>query len=183
VDARQPNARNALLPRQGIGSPGESGAGRESIIIVLNPRLPDAEGCFNICETKLDPILGENAVNTVTYHGAGVYELELDHAIAAGGVTTIEYLGDGSFVEYIAHPANVDGGAFIDASDVDEHVDCCLSGLCTPTWETYSCDTNRSLLVTPADTLGVIDLMNGTQVWDAWLGEPLPARGSTCPPP
>jgi len=188
VDARQPNARNALLPRQGIGSSGESGAGRESIVIVLNPRLPDAEGCFDVCETKVDPILGANTVSAVTYHGAGVYELVLDHAITAGGVTTIEFLGDGSFVEYIAHPGNVDGGELIDGADVEEHVNCCLgvSELCVPMWGIYSCDTDRSLLVTPADTLGVVDLMNGTQVWDAWLEAPLaplPTRGTTCPTP
>jgi len=128
----------------------------------------------------VDPLLGDNSIKTVTFQGAGIYTRELDHAIAAGGVTTIEYLGDGSFVEYIAHPANVDGGTFADASDVVEHIDCCLSRPCTPTWGAYSCDIDRSNLVTPADTLGIIDLLNGTQVWDPWLGTPLPTRG-TCP--
>jgi len=180
VDARQPNARNAPLPRQGIGSPGEPGTNRESIVIVLNPREPDAEGCFEVCETKVDPILGANTIETVAFHGAGVYELVLDHAITAGGVTTIKYLGDGSFIKYIAQPANVDGGSFSDALDVDEHIDCCLSALCTPVWGAYSCDIDRSGLVTPADTLAVIDLLNGTQVWDIWFGSPLPTRG-TCP--
>lgn len=180
VDARQPNPYTSSLPRQGIGSPGGAGSLRESIIIVLNPREPDAEECFQLCETSVDPILGANDITGVTYHGAGIYELVLDHAIPAGGVTTIEYQGDGSYVEYIAHPANVDGGPFADALDVKEHVDCCLLGLCTPAWGNYSCDINRSLLVTPADTLGVIDLLIGGPVWDAWNGDPLPNRGS-CP--
>jgi len=180
VDSRQPNPYNSFLPRQGIGSPGGTGSLRESIIIVLNPREPDAEECFQLCETNVDPILGANDIASVTYHGAGIYELVLNHAISAGGVTTIEYLGDGSYVEYIAHPANVDGGPFVDALDVEEHVDCCLLGLCTPAWEIYSCDNNRSQLVTPADTLGVIDLLIGGPVWDAWNGDPLPNRGS-CP--
>ena len=180
VDARQPNSATAPLPRQGIGSPGEPGTNRESIVIVLNPRVPDAEGCFSPCETREDPLLGPNSIQSVTYHGAGVYELVLDHAITAGGVTTIEYLGDGSFMDYTAQPANVDGGSFSDASDIQEHIDCCLSGLCTPVWGTYSCDIDRSLLVTPADILAVIDLLNGTQEWDIWLGSPLPTQG-TCP--
>jgi len=181
VDARQPNARNAPLPRQGIGSPGGSGARRESIVVVLNPPVSDGEGCFDLCETKPDPDLGANLIQSVTYHDAGVYELVLDHAIPAGGVTTIEYLGDGSFIEYTAHPANVDGGSFSDASDIEEHIDCCLSGLCIPVWGVlYSCDIDRSNLVTPADTLAVIDLLNGTQWWDIWFGSPLPTRG-TCP--
>lgn len=183
VDARQPNSATATLPRQGIGSPGEAGSLRESIIIVLRPVEPPVEGCFDICETREDPLLGPNNIAGVNYHGAGVYELVLDHAITAGGVTTIEYLGGGNFVEYIADPANVDGVAYIDASDVGEHLDCCLSGLCTTPWGAYSCDIDRSNIVTPADILGVIDLMNGTQLWDPWFGELLPTRGNTCPPP
>lgn len=188
VDARQPNSATALLPRQGIGSPGASGSPSESIVIVLNPRLPDAEGCFRLCETNVDPILDENSVSAVTYHGAGVYELVLHHAIATGGVTTIEYLRDGSFIEYIAQPANVDGVAYVDALDVGEHVDCCLGGPSDPcpegpVWGSYSCDIDHSGLVTPSDTLGVIDLMNGTQLWEPWFGELLPDRGTTCPLP
>jgi len=181
VDARQPNSATAPLPRHGIGSPGEPGTNRESIVIVLNPRVPEAEGCFSLCETKTDPLLGENLIQTVTYHGAGVYELVLDHAITAGGVTRIKYLGDGSSIYYTAQPANVDASSFSDASDIQEHIDCCLlSGLCTPVWGAYSCDIDRSNLVTPADILAVIDLLNGTQVWDIWLGSPLPTQG-TCP--
>ena len=193
VDARAPYSATALLPRQGIGSPGETGSPRESIVIVLRPIDPSvdepvAEGCFKLCETEVDPLLGANSVSAVTYHGAQVYELVLNHAITAGGVTTIEYLGarvdlgDVKFIEYIADPANVDGAAFIDATDVGEHVDCCLSELCAP-WEIYSCDINRSDIVTPADTLAAIDLMNGTLLWDPWFGELLPDRGNTCPAP
>lgn len=183
VDARQPNARNAQLPRQGIGSPGGGGARRESIVILLNPPVPGAEGCFGVCETRDDPLVATNTIGSVAYHGEGIYELVLDHAIATGGVTTIRYLGGNgrSFVEYIANPANVDGGPLTDAADVGELIDCCLSGLCAPTWGEFSCDIDRSTLVTPADILGVIDLLNGTQVWDPWLGTPLPTRGNTCP--
>jgi hypothetical protein len=110
-----------------------------------------------------------------------VYELVLDRAITAGGVTTIEYLGDGSFIDYTAHPANVNADSFSNASDIQDHVDCCLNDFCAPVWGVkYSCDIDRSGLVTPADALAVVDLLNGTQAWDVWLGSPLPTRG-TCP--
>ncbi len=184
VDARQPNSLIAPLPRQGIGSPGDAGSARETIIVQLNPREPNAEGCFDLCETQVDPLLGENMITSVTYHGVGIYELVLDHAITAGGVTTIEFLGDGSFIEFISHPGNVDPVALPDEAgipDVMHHIDCCLSGLCQPIWGAYSCDINRSTLVTPADTLTVIDLLNGTQVWNPWLGTQIPTRGTTCP--
>ncbi len=187
VDARQPYPPSAFLPRQGIGSPGGAGARRESIVIELNPPLADAEGCFELCETKPDPILGANSINSVINQGAGFYELVLHHAITAGGVTTIEYQGGGSYVEYTAHPSNVDAGPTINASDVNEHVECCLlrepGGPCPngAVWGPYSCDINRSLLVTPADMLGVIDLINGAGVWDiATWGASLPTQGS-CP--
>ncbi len=183
VDARQPNARNAALPRQGIGSPGGAGSRRETIVIVLDPPVADAADCFSLCETGVDPLAGANSISEVSYHGDGVYEIALAHAIPAGRVTTIEYLGDGSFVEYIAHPSNVDGGPVANASDVQKHLDCCLRGTCTPEWGAHSCDTDRSTKVTPADTLFVVDLQNGTQLWDSWGGPPLSTlpTNASCP--
>ncbi len=180
VDARQPHARNNFLPRQGIGSPGVPGSRRETIVIVLSPPVADAEECFSLCETGADSLLGPNTIDAVTYHGAGVYELVLDHAIPMGKVTTIEFLGDGSSVEYFSHPANVDGGAMADADDITEHIECCLLGNCLPTWSDRSCDIDRSTLVTPADTVFLVDVLNGTQNWTVWNGTPIPANAS-CP--
>jgi hypothetical protein len=186
VDSRQPNARNIALPRHGIGSPGGGSARRESIMLLLDPPVPDAEACFDVCETADDPAVPTNTIGSVVSHGPGIYEIVLDHAISAGGVTTIEYLGGGSFVEYIAHPANVNPEGDPNESgpaDVVEHLNCCLSGLCEPVWGEYSCDIDRTRLITPADLLAVVDLLNGTQIWNPWLGVPLPTRGDTCPVP
>lgn len=179
VDARQPSTRQAATPRHGIGAPGGGGVRRESIVIVLDPPLADATGCFSLCETGVD-ISGPNDIQSVTYNGSGVYEMVLAHAIAPGRVTKIEYLGDGSSVEYTSHPANVDAGPAANGADVEEHIDCCLTGLCTPMWGNYSCDIDRSLAVTPADLIFLVDLLIGTQQWDQWNNTNLPSPAA-CP--
>jgi hypothetical protein len=185
VDGRQPYARNSAQPRHGIGFPGSGPIPREPVIVVLDPPLPLAEGCFDLCETGVDSLAGVNSINTVTYQGAGMYELRLTHAIPAGAVTTIEYRGDGSFVSYIAHPSNADGSAAVNAADIQHHIDCCLKGTCTPTWGTHSCEIDHSTKITPADLLILIDLQNGTQLWDPWANPPLSSLpiNNTCPPP
>jgi hypothetical protein len=179
VDARQPSTRQSATPRQGIGAPGGGGVRRESIVIVLDPPLADATGCFSLCETGVD-ISGPNDIQSVTYNGSGVYEMVLAHAIAPGRVTKIEYLGDGSSVSYTSHPANVDAGPAANGLDVDEHRECCLQGDCPPMWGNYSCDIDRSLAVTPADLIFLVDLLIGTQQWDAWNNTSLPS-GAACP--
>ncbi len=179
VDARQPHARNVPLPRQGIGAPGNPG-GRETILIVLDPPLSDAADCFDLCETGVDSSTGPNSITEAVYRGSGIYELALAHAIPAGQVTTIQYLGDGSFVEYFAHPSNVNGDAIANAADVQSHLDCCLLGTCVPAWDFHSCDIDHSNLLTPADIVFVVDLLNGTQLWNVWNGTALPSN-TTCP--
>lgn len=179
VDARQPSTRQAATPRHGIGAPGGGGVRRESIVIVLDPPVADAAGCFSLCETGVD-ISGPNGIQSVTYNGNGVYELLLAHAIAPGRVTKIEYTGDGSEVVYTSHPGNVDAGPAANSADVEEHMDCCLTGLCSPMWGNYSCDIDRSLGITPADLLFTVDLLNGTQQWDVWNNTNLPSPAA-CP--
>ena len=134
VDARQPYAADAPLPRQGNGSPGEPGSVREAIRVLLIPRLAGAEHCFELCETSADPTLGANNIQTTTYQGNGIYELVLDHAVPAGQATTISYRGDGSFVEYRPHPANVNGDVQANATDVQKLIDCCLRNSCIVPW-------------------------------------------------
>ena len=49
-----------------------------------------------------------------------------------------------------------------------------LNNVMTPPWGTASCDTDRSGICGPADILRVIDLLNGADVYDPWLGRTLP---------
>ena len=173
VDARQPYEAAAALPRQGIGS------ATEVIVIVLDPPVSGAEGCFELCETMQDPLLGANSIAGVTHTGDGTYEILLDHVIAAGAVTTIEYTGDGSYVAYVAHPANVNADGVSSADDVLALIDI-LDGAASPPWGSHSTDTDHGGVATAADILRVIDLLNGAAEYNPWLGTQLPGNTS-CP--
>ena len=173
VDARQPHEPAADLPRQGVGS------STELIAIVLDPPVSGAEGCFELCETMPDPLLGANSIATVTHTGDGTYEIVLDHVITAGAVTTIEYTGDGSYVAYVAHSANVNADGVSNADDVLALIDI-LDGAASPPWEAHSTDANHGGMATAADVLRVIDLLNGAAQYDSWLGTQLPGNTS-CP--
>jgi hypothetical protein len=179
LDARQPHGLLNELPRQGIGAPGEPGSAREPIVLLLNPPLDGVERCFRLCETRNDPLLGPNAVDAVTSLGAGGYEIVLDHAITAGGVTTIRYRGDG-YLDYTAHPANVDANGTVDMLDMIMMIDCCLLQLCAPISLEHGCDIDRSGLIAPLDALREADLMNGAHLYSVWRGTPLPFN-SSCP--
>ncbi|MGB2985315.1 MAG: hypothetical protein WBE26_05480 [Phycisphaerae bacterium] len=179
VDARQPHENYSALPRQGIGSPGGQGSDREPIVIVLDPPVTGAEGCFVLCETMVDPLLGDNSVASVIRLTDGSYEIVLDHAITTGAVTTIEYKGDGSFVEYTSHPANVNSDGFSSALDILAVIDI-LNGTVTSSWGIYSEDIDHSSVAAPADILRVIDLLNGADEFESWLGVTRP-ENTTCP--
>jgi hypothetical protein len=180
IDARQPNIPGSDLPRQGIGSPGMAGSDFEPIRILLDPPVTGAVTCFELCETKVDPLLGPNAIRHVTDVGGGWYEIVLERAITAGGVTTIEYTGDGSYVSYIFHPANVDGDSASAPADILRIIDY-INGVATSPWGIYSEDIDRSHLLGPPDILRVIDLLNGAGVYDPWLNTRLPENPGVCP--
>lgn len=169
VDARQPNAPGALLPRLGIGSPDES------VTVTLDPPITGGTRCFVLCETDSDPVLGGNGITAVADDGGGSYTLTLDHAIAPGAVTTIEYESDaGGPVILTAHPSNADAGPAASEDDLVELADCCLVGGCAPAWGSYSCDIDRSGGSAPSDLLRAIDLLNGADGYEVWLGTALP---------
>ncbi|MGB2985790.1 MAG: hypothetical protein WBE26_07895, partial [Phycisphaerae bacterium] len=182
LDARQPHEPHSLLPRQGIGAPtGPQGLIGEPITIVLDPPLTGLEHCFRLCETQVDWLLGPNWITSVTDMGGGRYDMFLHHAITAGAVTTIEYMGSGSFVEYTAHPANANADIVSSPDDILSLINCCLRGTCIPPWGHYSCDVDHSHRAAPADILRVIDLLNGADTYNPWLGTPRPVNNMMCP--
>lgn len=175
VDARAPHPVNDDTPNQGIGSPAEP------VEIILSESVIGSEECFDLCETIIDAEKGPNAVLSVTDLGLGRYQIVLERAITPGGVTTIRHLGDGSFVEYVAHPGNVNADALADASDLNVLVDCCVLGQCTPTWGLYSCDLDHSGTWAPADILMAIDMLNGAGTLTPASGTQLPVNAGSCP--
>jgi hypothetical protein len=66
-------------------------------------------------------------------------------------------------------PGDVDGSGTSNADDVSlliEH----LRGALDPPLPTWQCDVDRSGRCTAADLLRAIDLLNGGDDYDAWLG-------------
>lgn len=178
VDARQPNATGATLPRQGIGS------ATEPITIDIGVAGAGAD-CFTLCESAADNTLGANSISSVTDNGDGTYTIALTNPLStsnAGTVglptfTTISY-SDGSFVTYVRHPADTTGDGTSSVVDVLRIIDD-LNNVVPPTHGIYSEDIDHSGLFTSADLLRAVDLLNGAGVYDTWNGVVNPAN--TCP--
>jgi len=171
IDARQPHGVEASTPRQGIGAADEP--------IVLTLGVTGAEGCFELCETGPDLLLGDNGIASVTDLGGGQYRIVLNRAITPGVVTTILNTGHGSFAEYPSHPGNVNVDTVTDDSDLI-FLAKVLRGVEAAPFGDYSADVDHSGLTTPADLLREVDLLLGGGALDEWLGTDLPIR-DICP--
>ena len=180
IDARQPSGPVGAYAKQGIGSPGHAGSIRNPILVTLDPPIQGAEGCFELCETVSDPLLGENSIQEVRDLGDGIYQIVLEHALHPGDVSTIVYEGGARFVFYLTHPGNVDGSSFVTHGDITTFVDCCLDELCEPALPMTRCDIDRSGSVTPADLVRLIDVIGGGGAYKMWLDTPRPIT-TTCP--
>ena len=171
IDARQPHEVDDATARLGIGSIDEP------ILVVIGEA--GLEDCFALCETAVDPLLGPNAVDSVVDTAVGFYQITLDHPITAGAVTTIQYTGDGSYVEYIAHPANADADTASAPADILKIIDM-INGVTFPPHGIYSQDIDHDGTLAPADILRTIDLLNGAGAFDVWLNSLAP-QNTGCP--
>jgi hypothetical protein len=133
-----------------------------------------------VCETLVDDALGPISVAVAVETRPGVYRITLSRAITAGGVTTIRYSGDGSFVSYVAHPANANGDGVANPVDILFMIDV-LNGVSVPPHGAYSSDIDHSGVSNPSDILRLIDLLNGAGVFETWNGTPRPANPVDCP--
>ena len=73
-------------------------------------------------------------------------------------------------------PGDVDGNGTIELADMLTLADD-LAATLDPPLANHQCDIDQSGQCGPADLLRAIDLFNGSEVYDAWLGRTLP----TCP--
>ena len=142
--------------------------------------VPLAEAhCFTVCETAEDPALGFNTIENVTEGPANVYEIQLARPITPGAVTTIEYDGD-TYVEYVSHPANVNGDLFADRLDMLALIDF-LNGVTTVPYGLYSVDIDHSGEADALDVLRIVDLLEGVGMYDPpWAQTQRPTNAS-CP--
>ncbi len=174
VDARQPYAPSVPDPTdpavlQGIDS-----------ITVRWPGGSVAPFCHRYCETPIDGY-PSNLINKMVDNGDDTFTLDLARAIAPGAVATVTFLHGGgaiSLVTVMSHPGNVDATGPTDLTDLEALVDA-VNGLAK--FDKYSHDMDHSEMLTPRDLLRWIDLANGADQFEPWLGTPLPDCGECCP--
>jgi len=188
IDARRPHPSDdsSFDKREGIGSPNTYVDGPEPITITFDPELLTAYdvSCWSICETDIEEVesptesLQANRVLSVVQVSPAVYEVLLERPISAGQWSELEYLGSGDSVSYASLPADAGGDETASAADVLDHLDCCVSGICTPPYGDYSCDIEHDGDWDSGDTMALIDLLNGAGTWIPWNNVSLP--DNTC---
>ena len=189
IDARKPYPPTTTTPCYGFGMPDDPGTVTKDestfypIIIDIGVAGAGDPACWVLCETPdvSESDCGSNYIDDVVDNLDGTYRIELHHGVQAGTVTTIQYLGDligASYVEYIHHPANVDGSGSANNNDIIVVVDCLnYPGTC----ENYEADVDASGQQTSNDIVMVIDLLNGADSYDPWYNTDLPENNGACP--
>ena len=195
VDARRGRPAASLQPCYGIGMPDDPATALdESAVTPIVVDLGCAGGgrveCWELCETVPEPPPaddprclcdeGPNSIQSVTDNLDGTYTLILAQGIRADAVTTIRYRGGtgNDFVEYAAHPGNVDASDFANATDIIEVVNCLNSpGSC----ELWRADIDWSGAITTNDIIEEINLLNGSGTYCSWYDTPHPINHGTCP--
>lgn len=170
IDARQPYPPTNASERQGIDK-----------IIVEGPPKIDNITCWKLCETAEDG--SRNRVTEVVDNENGTFTVKLLRSISTGAVTTVTYT-TGSGTPYThtstSHPANVNADNASNATDIPAMMNI-LNGGAVALWGHHSTDVDHSGVVAPADVLRVIDLLNGADEFEPWLGTDLPECGVCCP--
>ena len=171
VDARQPNAPKNPSAQLGIDT-----------IKVQGTPGTEVLGCWSLRE--IDDGGSPNAITGIDDHGDGTFTLHLARPITPGSITTVSAtLDDGSVVsaQYTSHPGNVNGDISADENDVLLLLDS-LSGTVSPPLDQFNSDIDHSGQSSPADILRLIDLLNGADGYNSWLGTTRPDCGMCCSP-
>ncbi|MGB2984599.1 MAG: hypothetical protein WBE26_01840 [Phycisphaerae bacterium] len=98
----------------------------------------------------------------------------LSRYIEPGTWTTLTHNESGYSVSVGYLPGDVNGDGTAGPEDILALIDRLNSGY-HPHFLHWMCDADRSGMCAPADMLRVIDLFNGANAYDAWLGRTLPS--------
>lgn len=171
LDARQPWSPENPETKQGL---------RE--FNVTGPSGVEMVECWSVCESV--PATTANHVEKITLNDDGSVTLQLARAIRPGAVTQLSYRagsGVSSHGQWTFHPGNIDGDLFVNSENLVTLL-IWLNGLPNPPpVGLLSKDIDRSGQFAAADLLRLIDLLNGAQGYDVWLGTSKPDLGA-CEP-
>ena len=117
-----------------------------------------------------DSLPGPPEVQSLTVSPAGdTVTLTFDRRIRLSRWTCITFIPRDEMVCIGVLPGDVDGDGTSDSADVGLLIDE-LSGVVDPPLAAYRCDIDRSGTCRPADLLREIDLLNGGDTYNPWLG-------------
>jgi len=111
-------------------------------------------------------------IDEVVQVDSRVITMTLDRIIETRAWTTITHIASGTSVRIGYLPGDVKGDGVCDETDVTAHVDT-LNGL-LPAKPIWSMDIDWSSTITGADTLELVDLLNGADAYESYLGATLP---------
>jgi hypothetical protein len=180
LDALQPNPApcGACTLSQGVGAAGtpvEDTLQYAPITVTFSGPLsppPTADNVTVSCTDGACPtVTGVTAVDSTTY------QISLSQAIPPLQCSTLQFAG-GQTVQWISHPANVNGDGFSNTQDLLAIVQALNNGTANLPANLHQYDVNRSGAVNTQDLLREVQLLNGTQTLQIYNG----ATHAVCPP-
>ena len=160
IDARQPSDPD-----------GSNSAGWQWVELTFQTDVSEV-GATDFEATENDEVIGDLYVIWVVSLADDTVRVVLNRKISVGAWTTITHTVSDTSVTLGYLPGDVDAGGITAISDLSTLVDV-LNGAIDPLPE-WSIDLDRSGRLSPTDLLRGIDLLNGGDAYDAFLGETLP---------
>jgi len=161
IDARQPSNPNGTNP-----------AGWNSVALTFNAGCSTGAMTAGDFGVTVNPAGTPPTIADVTAVGQ-VVTLTFATKIPLGAWTCVTHNASGGKVCLGDLPGDVNADRASSAVDILKLIDH-LNGQVQPPYQIHQCDADRSGLCGPADILRVIDLLNGADVYDPWLGRTLP---------
>jgi hypothetical protein len=163
IDARQPSNPN-----------GTGQAGWDSMELTFDlPGFPlPPPTAFSVDQVPLGQFETPPSIESMTVNGDKA-TLHFNRKISLKAWTCVSYACDSQRF-CIGHlPGDVNSDRMSSAVDILKLIDN-LHGQVQPPYVMHQCDIDRSGICAPADILRVIDLLNGADVYDPWLGQTIP---------
>jgi hypothetical protein len=157
----------AIDPLQPSNPDGSDPAGWAEISLTFDGNASDV----TMADFSVDDSLpGPPEVQSLTVSPAGdTVTLTFDRRIRLGRWTCVTFIPRDEMVCIGALPGDVDGDGTSDSADVGLLIDE-LKGTLDPPLTTCRCDIDRSGTCRPPDLLREIDLLNGGDTYNPWLG-------------
>ncbi|HEY3243559.1 MAG TPA: DUF6531 domain-containing protein, partial [Phycisphaerae bacterium] len=180
LDSLQPNPAPCAMCTlsQGVGAAGTpvEGTVQYAPIRVTFTSAPTTTP--STCNTTLCCTGGScPTITRITMVNSTTFDVSLSGAIPPLQCSTLEFSG-GQFVQWISHPANINGDGFSNTQDLLAIVQALNNGTANLPANLHQYDVNRSGATNTQDLLREVQLLNGTQTLQVYNG----STHAACPP-